>query len=163
MLRYVAGDATAPQGAGPKILVHLCNDAGLWGAGFVLAVSRRWPAPERQYRLWHRAGELAGRPFALGQVQFVAVAEALWVANLIGQQGIRRRGAAGPPPIRYEALRACLDTVRERALALQASVHLPRLGAGLAGGEWHIIAALLQAELTGYGVSVTVYDWPRGT
>ena len=41
MLRYVTGDATVPQGGGPKILVHLCNDAGGWGAGFVLAVSRR--------------------------------------------------------------------------------------------------------------------------
>jgi hypothetical protein len=104
MLKYVVGDATNPQGAGPKILVHLCNDAGHWGAGFVLAVSRRWPAPERHYHLWHRAGELEGLPFALGQVQFVAVAEALWVANLIGQQGIRRRG---PPARRPSAMKLC--------------------------------------------------------
>src|SRR5262245_22379163 len=49
-LRIVRGDATAPRVDGPKIIAHVCNDVGGWGAGFVLAVSRRWPEPERAYR-----------------------------------------------------------------------------------------------------------------
>src|SRR4029077_8760714 len=35
----------------------VCNDAGGWGKGFVIAVSRRWPEPERRYRAWHRGEE----------------------------------------------------------------------------------------------------------
>ncbi len=47
-MSYVQGDATQPEDTGPRILVHVCNDVGAWGRGFVLAVSRRWATPERQ-------------------------------------------------------------------------------------------------------------------
>jgi hypothetical protein len=50
LLKYVIGDATSPQGTGNKIIVHICNDIGGWGLGFVLALSKRWKAPEIQYR-----------------------------------------------------------------------------------------------------------------
>lgn len=46
------GDATQPEGTGPRVLVRVCNDQGLWGAGFVLALSRRFKAPEAAYRAW---------------------------------------------------------------------------------------------------------------
>ncbi|WP_261986759.1 hypothetical protein [Actinomadura sp. HBU206391] len=49
-LRIIKGDATSPQAKGPKIITHVCNDRGGWGKGFVLAISRRWPEPEREYR-----------------------------------------------------------------------------------------------------------------
>ncbi len=70
-INYSTGDATAPDGEGPKIIVHVCNDKGGWGKGFVVAVSKRWPEPEAQYRRWSKEGGEA--PFALGQVQFVEV------------------------------------------------------------------------------------------
>ena len=35
---------------GNKVIAHICNDGGGWGKGFVLAVSARWPEPEREYR-----------------------------------------------------------------------------------------------------------------
>lgn len=68
-IEYRTGDATAPVGTGPKIIVHVCNDIGAWGRGFVMAISKRWSEPERRYRAWHR-GE-GQQPFALGEVQFV--------------------------------------------------------------------------------------------
>ena len=40
-LRILKGDATSPQAKGPKIIAHACNDIGGWGAGFVVAVSKR--------------------------------------------------------------------------------------------------------------------------
>ncbi|HJK89231.1 MAG TPA: hypothetical protein RMH85_21120 [Polyangiaceae bacterium LLY-WYZ-15_(1-7)] len=51
---YVVGDATRPGGDGPKIIVHVCNDVGGWGRGFVTALSKRWAAPEEAYRAWYR-------------------------------------------------------------------------------------------------------------
>lgn len=53
-LTYQIGDATQPNGDGPRIIVHVCNDVGGWGKGFVVAVSKRWREPERRYRSWHR-------------------------------------------------------------------------------------------------------------
>src|SRR5450432_2309150 len=100
-ISYVTGDATVPIGAGPKVIVHVCNDVGGWGRGFVVAVSKRWPEPETCYRAWFRDG--GAPPFELGQVQFVEVCSELWVANMIGQHDTRPEG--GRPPVRYEAIR----------------------------------------------------------
>lgn len=51
--------ATAPQGARPQVIVHVCNDVGAWGKGFELTVSKRWPALEQRCRQWHRGGDWA--------------------------------------------------------------------------------------------------------
>jgi hypothetical protein len=104
-IHYIRGDATDPQKTGNKIIVHVCNDIGAWGKGFVLAVSARWKAPEQQYKKWYKSA----MDFRLGAVQFVQVKDDLWVANLIGQHGIRKR-ANDPPPIRYEAVLEGLET-----------------------------------------------------
>jgi O-acetyl-ADP-ribose deacetylase (regulator of RNase III) len=152
-LRIVRGDATSPQAKGPKLIAHLCNDLGGWGKGFVLAVSRRWPEPERDYRRWHR--ERATNDFGLGALRVVQVRPDVWVANMIGQHGIRR-GSAGPP-IRYDAVERCLATLAEEALRLRASVHMPRIGCGLAGGTWERIGPLVE-ELSARDIPVTVYD-----
>jgi len=153
-LLFVRGDATAPEGEGAKIIAHVCNDIGAWGKGFVVALSRRWPQPEAAYRRWFGAASDAG--FGLGAVQLVQVEPSTWVANMIGQHGIRR-GASGPP-IRYEAIAECLRRVAGMAQELQASVHMPRIGCGLAGGEWSRIERLAHQQFCDQGVPVTVYD-----
>ncbi|MBZ9713618.1 Appr-1-p processing protein [Deinococcus multiflagellatus] len=156
---YVTGDATQPQGEGPKLLVHVCNDIGAWGRGFVLALSKRFPTPEAEFKRW-AAGE-TGQPYALGEVQFVPVAPDLVVANLVGQHDIARKSRpTAQPPVRYEAIRAGLAHVRLEAGRLGASVHMPRIGAGVAGGDWAVIAPIIEDELTRHGVPVTVYDLP---
>jgi O-acetyl-ADP-ribose deacetylase (regulator of RNase III) len=156
-IEYKTGDATAPIGAGTKIIVHVCNDIGAWGRGFVMALSKRWPDPERRYHAWQKGDEQ--RPFALGQVQFVQVSEEIWVANLLGQRDIRP--SCGVPPVRYEAIRAGLKNVASEAKLLQASVHMPRIGCGLAGGDWSVISCILEDELLSVGIAVTVYDLPK--
>lgn len=155
--RYVIGDATRPQGGGPKIIAHICNDLGRWGAGFVLAVSARWLDPVEAYREWHhnRADDET-HPFALGEVQLVEVDADLWVANMIGQQGVRTN--SNPVPIRYSAVVHCLKKLAVYAKDLAATVHMPRIGCGLAGGTWPIIAEIIKEELCDRGVPVTVYD-----
>jgi O-acetyl-ADP-ribose deacetylase (regulator of RNase III) len=153
-IRYVLGDATQPQATGHAIICHICNDSGAWGAGFVLAISARWPQPEQAYRDWY--ANRATNDFGLGSVQFVQVETDIWVANMIGQRDIR----SGPdgPPIRYEAVDACLAKVGTQARELSASVHMPRIGCGLAGGRWEEIEPLIRKNLIERGIAVTVYD-----
>ncbi|MFJ7998919.1 Appr-1-p processing protein [Streptomyces sp. NPDC096310] len=155
-IHYAVGDATTPPGTGPRIVAHVCNDIGAWGRGFVMALSRRGPEPEAAYRAWYRDREQ--NDFALGAMQLVPVHENLWVANMIGQHGIRRAG--GHPPVRYEAINAALNGLGEHAARLNASVHMPRIGCGLAGGGWARIEPLLEKQLTTRGVDVIVYDLP---
>ncbi|MES2707578.1 MAG: macro domain-containing protein [Verrucomicrobiota bacterium] len=159
---YLNGDATRPQASGAAMIVHVCNDVGGWGAGFVLAVSKRWPEPERRYRSWKRNQGPARNPedptFALGEVQFVEVEGDIVVANLIGQHGTRR-GAGGTPPIRYDAVTEGLQKVAARASSLGASIHMPRIGCGLAGGSWDQMEPIIQKCLTEPGLKVFVYDF----
>lgn len=154
-IEYVVSDATVPKRR-PAIVVHVCNDIGGWGAGFVLALSQRWPEPEVEYRAWSRSVD--GR-LPLGAVQLVAVEPDVWVANLIGQRDIRR-GPDGAPPVRYDAIREGLRAVADHARSRAASVHMPRIGCGLAGGDWSVVEALVRDELVAAGVTVTVYDLP---
>jgi len=154
-LRIVKGDATAPQVEGNKIIAHVCNDLGRWGKGFVLALSRHWPEPEREYRRWHRGR--AANDFGLGAVQLVAVQPDIWVANMVAQHGMRA-GRSGPA-IRYEAVERCLQVVADHAIRLGASVHMPRIGCGLAGGKWELIEPIIIRTLCERSIVTTVYDY----
>lgn len=165
---YLVGDATEPQGTGPKVLCHCVNDAGGWGAGFVRCLSK-WPRVERAYRNWFRTKwsprELPlsldvdigdSTTFALGGVQFVQVEADLWVANIVGQHRTVRSGE--PTPIRYEALETGFEAVRAFCQKHQATSCMPRIGAGLAQGSWSRIASIIDHTLVGHGISATVYD-----
>jgi O-acetyl-ADP-ribose deacetylase (regulator of RNase III) len=145
MITYVKGDATDPQGDGRKIIAHVCNDSGGWGSGFVLAVSRRWPEPERVYR--------RSSP-ELGAVQAVAVEPDTLVVNMVAQHGYATRER--PVAVDYEALTACLRKVATFCAAIDASVHMPRIGCGLGGGDWSRVETIVEAELD--GLDVRVYD-----
>jgi hypothetical protein len=63
-ITYLAGDATQPIGAGPKIFAHVCNGRGRWGKGFVVAISKGWKEREAAYRRWYSDG--GSYPFELG-------------------------------------------------------------------------------------------------
>ena len=213
-IQYVKGDASAPivttttHSSAPNnnskaniIIVHVCNDIGRWGKGFVMAVSRRWKAPEQAYREWYSQSQqvnsttlrknhpptsssvsttknnskdntssITSGKFALGAVQHVQVEDNLWVANIIGQRGIlsnnnhsnnNKKINKKIPPIRYDAIRRGLQNVAQRALALGATttVHMPRIGCGLAGGTWDDIEPLIVEELSELGIAVWVYDY----
>ena len=175
-LHYTKGDATAPQLSGNKIIVHICNDVGGWGKGFVIAISERWSAPEATYRNWfknkisetsdkvefqrveHRDKYSDEKKFELGNVQFVKVEADLWVANMIAQTGIKR-DKEGNPPIRYPFVSEGIERVREFAKVQHASVHMPRIGCGLAGGNWDTIEPIISEELIAHGIDTTVYDF----
>jgi O-acetyl-ADP-ribose deacetylase (regulator of RNase III) len=154
-IRFLKGDATSPQARGSKVIAHICNDLGKWGKGFVMALSARWPEPERAYRQWHR--DRAENDFGLGAVQVVPVTPYIWVANMVAQHGVR--GGSRTPPIRYEAVEMCLGKLAVQAVELGASVHMPRIGCGLAGGKWEAIEPLVVKTLCQNDVAVTVYDF----
>jgi len=159
-ITYHVGDATQPVGDGHKIIVHNVNSIGVWGAGFVVALSNKWAAPEAYYRRWHRLGYTNMTPFQLGQVQIVPVESKIQVSNLIGQSG------CGPyyglVPVRYESIHEGLLRLRSYmdTFSYTPSVHAPRLGAGISGGDWNKIEAIINEVFEDTRYSFTVYDLP---
>lgn len=153
-IKYINGDATVPVGEGNKIIVHICNNFGKWGRGFVMAISNKWSEPRKEYRKWFKSKN----EFKLGKVQFVQVEDDIWIANLIGQHKLNEDNY-GKPPIRYEAIKEGLNEVLLKAKELNASVHMPRIGCGLAGGKWKIVKGIIIESLIDKDISTTVYDF----
>lgn len=159
-IEYVIGDATNPQGDGKKLIIHVCNNIGAWGAGFVMALSKKWKEPEAAYRAMIK--------YDLGDIDLVEVEDDIAVCNLIGQESTTGRNKnATLPPIRYVAIEYALEMVAKnfefsRDIELEEfSVHIPRIGSGLAGGNWKIIEAIIEETLCKADVPVTVYDLPQ--
>ncbi len=152
-ITYYEGDATRPIGDGQKLIVHVCNDQGGWGAGFTGALSKRWTAPEMEYRDWARSN----RPsFALHNIQVVGVEPDITIMNMIAQKGYVTGDRVDSGGIVYEALRTCLQQAAWYALQHDAGVHMPRIGCGLAGGHWDRVEPIIRDTLK--EVRVFVYD-----
>lgn len=154
-IEYVTGDATNPQGDGKKLIIHVCNNVGAWGAGFVMALSKKWKEPEAAYR--------AMTTYVLGRYEFVKVEDNITICNLIGQESTTgRNNNAALPPIRYVAIEHALNDIASLAILSKNknpfSVHMPRIGSGLAGGNWKIIETIIEETLCKAGIPVTVYD-----
>lgn len=151
-ITYVVGDATKPRGDGHKIIAHIANDKSKrWGRGFGKVISKEWPELRASFVKW------ATDPnnLKLGQSHSFHVSEDLNVFSMIAQHGF---AASIRPKIRYKHLTRCLELLAVEAEKKSASVHMPRIGTGFAGGDWKIISELIDEHLIKRKIPVTVYD-----
>ena len=117
MIIYIKGDATDPKTKGNKILVHSCNNIGRWGKGFVMEVSKKWKEPEIEYKKI--------KDYKLGDVQIIKVQDDLYVANLIGQDGI---GIPYKQRVNYNAIEKGFATINDYCKDKNDySIHMPNL------------------------------------
>lgn len=158
MVTYVKGDATKPIGGGKKIIAHITNDEGLWGAGFVLALDKLSPEPKKNYMSWYNYWTKKSQFFIfmpLGSVNYARVSADVYVANMTAQHRTIR---SVPKPICYKSLESALSSVADFAIREGATVHMPRIGCGLAGGTWEVVESIINRTLTLRDVEVIVYD-----
>ncbi|MEO1948796.1 ImmA/IrrE family metallo-endopeptidase [Thioclava sp.] len=154
-IRLLHGDILEPRNGGKKIICQLVNDKAVkWGGGVAKKISKRFPDAEKIY-----TEQLTTIPQRdrLGKVVFVEVSEDLRIASLIAQEGY---GPSLFPRIRYSALQACLEQVAKHAAAIGASIHMPKIGTGSAGGDWLTIEEMLDDIMVRSGLFVTVYEVP---
>jgi O-acetyl-ADP-ribose deacetylase (regulator of RNase III) len=174
-LEYVVGNAVEPRNL-RTIIAQGNNNIGAWGSGFVLAINQLSPLPRLAYLDWAKEKGFYCRPdtcvptnvvlrkkqfvpFELGEIQLVPVTDDLYVANMITQK------SCGPfdhlIPFRYDSAQECFYRLYLAATTLKFDhVTMPRIGCGLAGGEWIKVEALINLELVKRGISVDVYDLP---
>ncbi len=150
---YLVGDAVIPRGKGTKVVAHVVNDATPnWGGGFARVVAKKWPAAQKDFVDWISSDRLN---LSLGSVRAVSVDDDVIICSIIAQHGY---GDSKTPRIRYHALEAGLGKLAELALQSNASVHVPRIGCGQAGGNWSVVAEMLDRHLCRRGIDVAVYD-----
>lgn len=154
-IEQLHGNVLKPSGIGSKLVCQLVNDrAPTWGGGVAREAAQRFPAAQRAYRDWFSAIPRGQR---LGRAHIVSVEPELQLASLIAQEGF---GESERPRIRYGALEKALRPVADAASQQQASVHMPRIGTGAAGGNWSTIEELVRDALVARGLQVVVYDPP---
>jgi O-acetyl-ADP-ribose deacetylase (regulator of RNase III) len=154
-INYVKGSATEPRGRGHKIIAQVVNNkAAIWGAGFARAVRSKWPEVQKNFAAWALVEH--GR-LKLGNSHLSSIDDSTDVFHMISQRGY---GPSPKPRIRYSALKMCLERLAQLAVERNASVHMPRIGCGQAGGNWDIVSELIMYTLCERGVRVTVYDLP---
>lgn len=177
-IEYLTGDATVPcKTGGIRLIVHVCNDAGGWGSGFVVALSAKWNEPMGRYKAWYnslssgirRSGTPIRMP--LGEIQVVPVRDeygTIFVVNMIAQHNFK--SVNNPVALRYQALADCFrkldEWIRSYKIAKglmvrpdpvgDVTIHMPRIGCGLAGGSWDKVELLVGTQLFEY--DVFVYD-----
>lgn len=161
MIQYVKGDlfTGVHLRSDPVIIAHIVNNKGGWGKGFVVPLATKYPAARDRYREWVKCDEDHFPPFSLGYTQFVKINPVTYVANMCAQDGYRKRYSDPPKQyVSYYYLGKCLDNVADLAEILGASVHMPKIGCGLGGGDWKTIEAMVDSFLCAAGVPVVVYE-----
>ncbi len=165
MIHYIIGDATEPvTQSGKNVIAHIVNDQGVWGKGFVHAISAKWKEPKIYYE---KQSKFAKKKFRLGEIQWIFIDTNLAVCNMIAQHGLYN--ANNPVPLRYSALEQCLFKLANGARAVAGmdksyveqdvcAIHMPRIGCGLARGDWDRVSDLIADAL--WDLDVFVYDLP---
>jgi len=131
-LFHVIGDATEPVHK-PAVIAHVCNTTGKWGAGFVIPLGNKYPKAKQDF--------LGSPTRPLNDVSIIDCGNGIYVANMVAQEGTRAH--QGQRPLRYGSLHVCLEEVQKFAEGISATIHMPRIGAGLAGGEWPVIKSII--------------------
>ena len=154
-IEYLFGDATKPRGDGKRVVAHIVNDgAARWGGGFALEVAKAWSFIQEDFQDWVLQDQ---RNLSLGNVHRAEIDDDLSIVHMVAQRGY---GRSDKPRIRYAALRDSLVQLREIAASEGASVHMPLIGTGQAGGNWNLIRDLIDEHLVRRGVPVFIYLLP---
>lgn len=172
-INYTEGDLFQPLLAHSSeneivIVPHVVNDVGAWGAGFVVPLGKHFPLARSEYLGWASHEDdwevdhthLIPEPgeFELGTAQFVQVREDITICNMLAQEGI----GTSLRRLRYDALAQCMMAVGLEARSIREGgkspvIWAPLFGAGLAGGTWAFIEALITDCWVKQGVPVTIY------
>jgi O-acetyl-ADP-ribose deacetylase (regulator of RNase III) len=123
------------------VIVHGCNCQCQMGKGIALSIKRQFPeayAADCQ--------TTKGDANKLGTVSIAEIrrnGQVLHIVNGYTQFHWRGDGVKAD----YEAIRTVMRTVRLTFSGKR--IGYPKIGAGLAGGDWEVIRAIIEEELTG--------------
>lgn len=120
---------------------HGCNKQGGFGAGVAKHIRNVYPEAYHIYRDFHKKHGLE-----MGDVIYAHVAAHPQpiICHCITQEFYGNK--PGRIYVDYDAVRTCMRELNKCASG--CSVALPKIGAGLAGGDWEIIAKIIEEEFS---------------
>lgn len=150
MVKYKKGDLLE---ATEDIICHGVNCVGGFGSGVAGQIAKKWPEVRNHYLARHCDDD-----WRLGDVQFVQIDKRKYVANCATQLAYLPRGKQH---VDYGAILRCMNEVKAFAWAgdrwtMPYSIAIPKIGCGLAGGDWEIVKKILEDVFHDY--DCTVYE-----
>lgn len=137
------------------IIVHGCNCFHTMGAGIARQVKNIFP---EAYTV-DVSETIKGDKEKLGTISYVnlknALGNPLTIVNGYTQYSIYGKKKA----VDYDAIRSVFEIIREHFLLgnPKLKMGLPRICAGLAGGDWNKISKIIDDELKGYNYTLVNY------
>lgn len=145
MIEYRKGDLfSVTEG----LIAHGVNCQGVMGSGVAKIVREKYPHVFDQY--FKRTVTANTSSCLLGTVQFVSTSDkdiftgpSLVIANCFTQDfyGTNKRH------VNYEAVAKCFEVLNLRSkLYTDKLINIPKIGAGLGGGDWNVIESIIKSE-----------------
>jgi O-acetyl-ADP-ribose deacetylase (regulator of RNase III) len=135
------------------VIAHGCNCHSTMGAGIAPQMAIAFGCDRF---IMERIGSDVNK---LGNIDYQTInvnENELIVVNAYTQFNYGRNHADGDAkPLSYEALTLCMKKIN--ILFAGKHIGLPKIGAGLAGGDWDLIKAIIQRELRDCKVTVVNY------
>ncbi|MFS2027514.1 macro domain-containing protein [Massilia sp. CT11-137] len=116
----------------PQAFAHGCNCAGAMGKGIAVTFREKWPLMYARYRELCKTGA-----FVLGDV-FEWTDGATRIYNLGTQRTWRSKADVSAIKISMTRLKKLLTD------AEISEIYMPRIGAGLGGGDWNEIKSIIE-------------------
>ena len=147
MIQYRKGDLLSVQ---EGIIAHGVNCQGVMGSGVALAIRRKYPEAYLSYieYIENFQNLYSDQEFEtkslLGCMQITHTEnENLFIANCFTQDfyGTDRRH------VNYEAVAQSFSELE--LYTYLGTLHIPKIGAGLAGGDWKVIEAIINSVYDG--------------
>lgn len=136
------------------VIAHGCNCFCTMGAGIAPLMAKafgcdKFPMEDYKYR---------GTIGKLGNIDYRQMpSRDLVVVNAYTQYGFGANHSDGSTsPIDYEALTLCMRKMNHTFKGQH--IGLPKIGAGLAGGDWNRIKAIIENEFKDCYVTVVVFE-----
>jgi O-acetyl-ADP-ribose deacetylase (regulator of RNase III) len=150
MFRIVRGDLVAMAVLGEfDAIIHGCNCFCTMGAGIARQIAQTFPLALKKDKRTKR-GDIA----KLGTFSSAVFANGFTIYNAYTQFQFGKREQY----VDYAALEKALKAIAADITKLDARVGLPKIGAGLGGGNWETIKDIIQ-EVFSHHTNVTVVEW----
>lgn len=126
----------------PGYIVHGCNAQGAMGSGVAKAIREKWPQVFRDYSRLFRG--MIDNNSLMGVTVFTEVEPSLFVVSGITQLNY---GNDGKRYVSYDAVERVFANVYTWAQKTKAPIYFPSIGAGLGGGNWNVIQAIIESVI----------------
>lgn len=159
-MKEVDGDLVALAKEGKfDVIAHGCNCFCAMGSGIAPQIAQAFPWAEEADNRTIRGDYNKLGNYTLGLPHSRFVRKKVHVFNLYSQY---KPGEATFPydiPLDYDALALSLRKMRHLILSWESDVKigLPKIGAGLAGGDWTIIKEIMDLETEDLDVTIVNY------